>query len=205
MRSKTKSTQATADATPQKAPCRGQKRTTITCAHSPHRDRPLPAFRYFPPPTSKGEIPHPAAGSHPRKQVSTCQGLVIPTSSGTLQAVPFRPVFSSNGSTRGLSKSSSMRPAVWDTPGASDYTPRRGRNEIVSEPNMLLDLSKRFEMRSAIVALGLVLCSIPPCLAMPVAPLPTLRPSIRVHGCHHQYAHDLTGWHRHDNNCRTPR
>jgi hypothetical protein len=100
---------------------------------------------------------------------------------------------------------SSFDPAVWDIPGASDYTPRRGRNEIVSEPNMLLDLSKRFEMRSAIVALGLVLCSIPPCLAMPVAPLPTLRPSIQVHGCHHQYAHDLTGWHRHDNNCVPPR
>ena len=65
---------------------------------------------------------------------------------------------------------SSLDPAVWDTPGASDYTPRRGRNEIVSEPNMLFDLSKRFEMRSAIVALALVLCSIPPCLAMPVAP-----------------------------------
>jgi hypothetical protein len=69
--------------------------------------------------------------------------LVIPTSSGTLQAVPFRPVFSSNGSTRGFQKSRSMRhtaivricgmqyidtvlipssldPTVWDTPGASD-------------------------------------------------------------------------------------
>jgi hypothetical protein len=44
-----------------------------------------------------------------------------------------------------------------------------------------------------------------PCLAMPVAPLPVWRASVQVHGCHHQYAHDLTGWHRHDNNCRTPR
>ena len=70
---------------------------------------------------------------------------------------------------------------------------------------MLLDLPKRFEMRSAIVALGLVLCSIPPCLAMPVAPLQVSWTSIQVHGCHHHYAHDLTGWHRHDNNCRTPR
>jgi hypothetical protein len=70
---------------------------------------------------------------------------------------------------------------------------------------MLLDLRERFEMRSAIVALGLILCSIPPCLAISVAPLPVSRALIQVHGCHHQYAHDLTGWHRHDNNCRTPR
>jgi hypothetical protein len=70
---------------------------------------------------------------------------------------------------------------------------------------MLLALSKRFGMRSAIVALGLVLCSIPPCLAMPVAPLRVSRTSIQVHGCHHHYVQDLTGWHRHDNNCRTPR
>jgi len=99
----------------------------------------------------------------------------------------------------------SLDPAVWVAPGASDCTPRRGRNEIFQSPNMLFDIRRGFEMRSAIVALALVLCSIPSCLAMPMAPLPTLRNSIQVHGCHHQYAHDLTGWHRHDNNCRTPR
>ena len=37
------------------------------CAWSPHRDCPLPTFRYLPPSTSKGEIPHSAAGPHPRK------------------------------------------------------------------------------------------------------------------------------------------
>jgi hypothetical protein len=90
-----------------------------------------------------------------------------------------------------------------DAPGASDHAPRRGRDEIVSEPNILRPM--RFEMRLAIVALGLTLCSIPPCPAMPVAPLLVSRTSIQVHGCHQHYAHDLTGWHRHDNNCRTPR
>jgi hypothetical protein len=60
-------------------------------------------------------------------------------------------------------------------------------------------------MRSAIIALGLVLCSVPACPAMPVTPLTVLSSAIQVHGCHHYYAHDLTGWHRHDNNCRTPR
>jgi hypothetical protein len=181
-----------------------------------------------PPPTSKGEIPTPAAGSHPRKQVSTCQGLVIPpiewnSPRGNFEAglfewwVNYRAFKISSMRCTAIVGifgmqyidtvliPSSLDPAVWDTPGASDYAPRRGRNEIVSEPNMLLDLSKRFEMRSAVVALGLVLCAIPPCLAMPVAPLPVSRTSIQVHGCHHQYAHDLTGWHRHDNNCRTPR
>ena len=41
-------------------------------------------------------------------------------------------------------------------------------------------------------------------LAMPFAPLPVSPIAIQVHGCHHHYAHDLTGWRRHDNNCRTP-
>jgi hypothetical protein len=40
---------------------------------------------------------------------------------------------------------------------------------------------------------------------MPVVPLAGLPIAIQVHGCHHHYAHDLTGWHRHDNDCRTLR
>jgi hypothetical protein len=62
-------------------------------------------------------------------------------------------------------------------------------------------MKRGFEMRPAIVALGFVLCTVPPCMAMPLAPLP-LPVAIHVHGCHHQYADDLTGWHRHDNVCR---
>src|SRR5215470_17512452 len=29
--------------------------------------------------------------------------------------------------------------------------------------------------------------------------------AVRIHGCHHTYGHDVTGWHRHDKACRTLR
>jgi len=60
-------------------------------------------------------------------------------------------------------------------------------------------------MRAVILAIGLVLGSVPACLAMPVASPPMLAITIQVHGCHHHYAHDLTGWHRHANDCQTLR
>jgi hypothetical protein len=59
-------------------------------------------------------------------------------------------------------------------------------------------------MRSAILALGISLGMVGVSLAMPVAPL-AVPSSIKVHGCHHYYAHDISGWHRHDKECRTLR
>ena len=61
-------------------------------------------------------------------------------------------------------------------------------------------------MRTAIVASsGIILGLVSASLAMPVAPLPALPNSFQVHGCHHYYAHDIGGWHRHDKECRTLR
>jgi hypothetical protein len=59
-------------------------------------------------------------------------------------------------------------------------------------------------MRSAIVASGIILGLVLQSLAMPVS-LPDLPKSVQVHGCHHYYAHDMSGWHRHDKECRTLR
>ena len=35
--------------------------------------------------------------------------------------------------------------------------------------------------------------------------LMTLSNTVQVHGCHHGYGHDLSGWHRHSKECRTTR
>jgi hypothetical protein len=60
-------------------------------------------------------------------------------------------------------------------------------------------------MRGPILASGIILALVSASLAMPLAPLPDLPKSVQVHGCHHQYAHDMSGWHRHDKECRTLR
>jgi hypothetical protein len=60
-------------------------------------------------------------------------------------------------------------------------------------------------MRAAILVLGIILGMVSASLAMPVAPLAGLPNSVQVHGCHHYYAHDMSGWHRHDKACRTLR
>lgn len=57
-------------------------------------------------------------------------------------------------------------------------------------------------MRAAILASGVILGLVSTSLAMPMAPLPGLPTSVRVHGCHHYYSHDMSGWHRHDKECR---
>ncbi len=57
-------------------------------------------------------------------------------------------------------------------------------------------------MRAAILASGIVLALVSTSTAMPVTPLPTLFGALQVHGCHHNYAHDMSGWHRHDKECR---
>ena len=60
-------------------------------------------------------------------------------------------------------------------------------------------------MRAAVLALAIILGLVSAPLAMPVAPLPELPNSVQVHGCHHYYAQDMSGWHRHDKECRTLR
>ena len=60
-------------------------------------------------------------------------------------------------------------------------------------------------MRAFILALGLGVGSVSVSLAMPVAPVPAGSTAIQVHGCHRHYAQDITGWHRHDLECRTLR
>lgn len=60
-------------------------------------------------------------------------------------------------------------------------------------------------MRVAIVASGIALLLTSASVAMPIAPWSIPPNAIFVHGCHHYYAHDLTGWHRHDRGCSTLR
>jgi hypothetical protein len=60
-------------------------------------------------------------------------------------------------------------------------------------------------MRAAILGSGIILWLVSAPLAMPVASLPGLTNTVQVHGCHHYYAHDISGWHRHDKECRTIR
>jgi hypothetical protein len=57
-------------------------------------------------------------------------------------------------------------------------------------------------MRAAILGLGIVLGLVSSSMAMPVAFLPVGPNPVQVHGCHHAYAHDVSGWHRHDKECR---
>jgi hypothetical protein len=58
-------------------------------------------------------------------------------------------------------------------------------------------------MRAAILGSGMILGFMPFSLAMPVAAPPALPNAIQIHGCHHNYAHDMSGWHRHDKECRS--
>jgi hypothetical protein len=60
-------------------------------------------------------------------------------------------------------------------------------------------------MRIVILASGIVLALVHVSLAMPAAPLPVLSNAVQVHGCHHNYGHDISGWHRHDKKCRSLR
>jgi hypothetical protein len=60
-------------------------------------------------------------------------------------------------------------------------------------------------MRVAILVLGIVVSLASTALALPVTRPPAVSATIQVHGCHHYYAQDLSGWHRHDKDCRTLR
>ncbi len=57
-------------------------------------------------------------------------------------------------------------------------------------------------MRNAILTLGFVMGTAAVALAVPLAPAPdSPNTVVLVHGCHHYYAQDMSGWHRHDKNC----
>jgi hypothetical protein len=60
-------------------------------------------------------------------------------------------------------------------------------------------------MRVAILAIGIAVSLGPTALALPLVPPPVVSTTIQVHGCHHYYAQGLSGWHRHDKDCRTLR
>jgi hypothetical protein len=56
-------------------------------------------------------------------------------------------------------------------------------------------------MRTLILASAIILGMASGASSIPVAPQATVSDAIRVHGCHYYYAHDLSGWHRHDYGC----
>jgi hypothetical protein len=60
-------------------------------------------------------------------------------------------------------------------------------------------------MRTAILASGIILALSSASIAMPFAPPFAPSNAMPVHGCHHYYAHDISGWHRHDETCSTLR
>ena len=60
-------------------------------------------------------------------------------------------------------------------------------------------------MRSFVLALAVIVGSASASLAIPVTPVSADATTIQVHGCHHSYARGPTGWHRHDDACRTLR
>lgn len=59
-------------------------------------------------------------------------------------------------------------------------------------------------MRTASMALGIILGLLSIARAMPLAPLAAPSQPVRVHGCHQHYAHDVGGWHRHEKGCALP-
>jgi hypothetical protein len=56
-------------------------------------------------------------------------------------------------------------------------------------------------MRTVILASAIILGMASGANSIPVAPQATVSNAILVHGCHRYYAHDLSGWHRHDYGC----
>jgi hypothetical protein len=60
-------------------------------------------------------------------------------------------------------------------------------------------------MRTAILASGISLGLLSLASAMPAAfPPPPPPRTVQIHGCHSYYAHDLSGWHRHEKGCALP-
>jgi hypothetical protein len=75
------------------------------------------------------------------------------------------------------------------------------------QPFGVMSVTRKTEitMRAAILASGMILGLVSASVAMPMATLPDLPKPVQVHGCHHHYAQDISGWHRHDKGCRTLR
>ena len=60
-------------------------------------------------------------------------------------------------------------------------------------------------MRATLLTSAIVMGSVSVSMALPVAPQGASPAVIRIHGCHHTYGQDVTGWHRHDRACQTLR
>ena len=60
-------------------------------------------------------------------------------------------------------------------------------------------------MRAALLASAISIGWASVAMAFPVAPEGAAPEAVRIHGCHHAYEHDLTGWHRHNRECQTLR
>ena len=60
-------------------------------------------------------------------------------------------------------------------------------------------------MRATLLAPAIGIGSVSVSMAFLVAPPPTAAEVVRIHGCHHTYGQDVTGWHRHDRACQTLR
>jgi len=53
-------------------------------------------------------------------------------------------------------------------------------------------------MRATLLASAISIGSVSVSMAFPVALQPAAAEAVRIHGCHHTYGRDVTGWHRHD-------
>ena len=60
-------------------------------------------------------------------------------------------------------------------------------------------------MRATLLAPAIGIGSVSVSMAFPVALQPAAAEPVRIHGCHHAYGRDVTGWHRHDQACLTLR
>jgi hypothetical protein len=56
-------------------------------------------------------------------------------------------------------------------------------------------------MHTAILTFAFVMGMAAVAIAMPLTPSAGSSNVVLVHGCHHYYAQDISGWHRHDKNC----
>jgi hypothetical protein len=59
--------------------------------------------------------------------------------------------------------------------------------------------------KAAILTFAFVMGMATAAFAMPLTLSAASSNVVLVHGCHHYYAQDLSGWHRHDKNCNTLR
>ena len=60
-------------------------------------------------------------------------------------------------------------------------------------------------MRATLLVCAIGIAAASAAMAFPVASPPTAAKMVRIHGCHHTYGQDVTGWHRHDGKCQTLR